>query len=58
MQIFHYSIYPDVKEIFIEKYPQFFGDDVDSENINQFIKRNTPPYLVEMQQMNRRWNIY
>lgn len=58
MQIFHYSTYPDVKEIFIEKYPQFLGDDVDSENINQFIKRNTPPYLVEMQQMNRRWNIY
>ncbi|WP_279722389.1 super-infection exclusion protein B [Acinetobacter baumannii] len=58
MQIFHFSTFPDVKEQFEENYPQFFGDEVDVRKVNNFIKNNTPSYIYEMNEMNRRWNIY
>ena len=58
MQIFHYSVYPGVKEKFVQKYPHFFGDDADVSAINSFIKKNTPRYIIEMHEMNRRWNLY
>ena len=58
MQIFHYSVYPDVKEKFIQEYPHFFGDEFDRKSVNIFMKKNTPPYITEMHEMNRRWNLY
>ncbi|MFX5295252.1 super-infection exclusion protein B [Acinetobacter baumannii] len=58
MQIFHFSTFLDVKELFEENYPQFFGDEVDVRKLNNFIKNNTPSYIYEMNEMNRRWNIY
>ncbi|MFW1635480.1 super-infection exclusion protein B [Acinetobacter oleivorans] len=58
MQIFHYSIYPGVKDRFAEEYPQFFGNEDDVSETVKFIRNNTPPYINEMNEMNRRWNIY
>lgn len=58
MQIFHYSTYPGVKERFSEEYPQFFGNEDDVTELMEFIENNTPPYIHEMNDMNRRWNIY
>lgn len=58
MRIFHYSTYPGVKDRFRQEYPEFFGTEEDVTDLMDFIRKNTPPYIHEMNEMNRTWNIW